>query len=280
MKNIVSAYSLLKGYGSHTEKDIAIRFFGYDDFNAIEPIKIPHTQDMFTLHFILRGSGTLQINGKTEHLNKYDIFFIPPDIPFCYYPDKNDKWAYVWFDFIGKNARHYGEVIGFCDGVYAKRSSKRDECFRSIADILQLIDAGRDVGYYDILSLFYKIIAANSEKTQKNEYDCAEIAAAYVRNHYYDSELSVERICKNIGISHSHMCRIFKKKFGTTLSRYISDTRISEAARLLSSTELSVKEITFAVGFNDYPHFVKTFKAKMGVSAVLYRKDTAKNQIL
>lgn len=272
MKNIVSSYSLLKGYGSHTEKDIAIRFFGYDDFNAIEPIKIPRTQNMFTLHFIMRGSGTLKINGKTQHLKKYDMFFIPPNIPFCYYPDKNDKWAYIWFDFVGENARRYGELIGFSGEVYAKHSSKSDECFRNIADILQLPDIGRDVGYYDILSLFYKLIAANSEKTQRNEYDCAEIAAAYVRNHYYDSELSVERICKNIGISHSHMCRIFKKEFGMTLSRYITDTRISEASRLLTSTDLSVKEITFAVGFNDYPHFVKTFKAKTGCCASEYRK--------
>lgn len=277
MEKMLSSYSLLQGYGKHIEKDFFIQFIGYDDFNKIEPLKIPHTQKMYTIHFVLSGSGRLFINGTEKHIKAHDIFFVPPDVTFCYYPDDDDKWTYLWFDFGGENALPYAEAAGFGDGAAVKRCAGSEEFFCAAMSVLRKMDKKQSVGYYEVMSLFYKLIALNAEEKHVNETDFADIASAYVRGHYYDGELSVEKICRHIGVSHSYMCRLFKEKTRMTLKHYIVNTRTDEAARLMETTDLSIKEIAFAVGFNDYPHFVKTFKKKKGISAGDYRKKLENN---
>lgn len=272
MGKLLSSYSLLQGYGKHIEKDFFIQFIGYDDFNAVDSMKIPHTQNMYTIHFVLNGSGRILIDGAELLIKAHDIFFVPPDVTFCYYPDDDNKWSYLWFDFGGDNSAFYAEAAGFGNGVYVKHCAGSEEFYYGAMSVLRMMDKKQNVGYYEAMSLFYKLIALNSEEKHRSETDFADIAAAYVRGHYYDCELSVEKICRDIGVSHSYMCRLFKEKTGITLRRYIVNTRLNEAKRLLEATDLSIKEIAFAVGFNDYPHFVKSFKEKNGISAGEYRK--------
>lgn len=275
MGKMLSSYSLMQGYGKPAERDFFIQFIGYDDFNGTEPLKRLRTQKLYTMHFVLRGSGVLFINGEKMHIKAHDIFFVPPDITFCYYPDDDDRWAYLWFDFGGDNSPLYAEAAGFGGGVNVKHCAGGEEFYYAAMSVLRKLDKKQNVGYYETMSLFYKLIALNSEEKGRNEADFADIAAAYVRGHYYDGELSVEKICRDIGVSHSYMCRLFKEKTGITLKRYIVNTRTDEAARLLETTDLSIKEVAFATGFNDYPHFVKTFKEKRGISAGDYRKISA-----
>ena len=267
----LSSYHLLQGYGKHIEKDFFIQFIGYDDFNVIESIKIPHTQNSYTMHFVLNGSGRIFIDGIERSVKAHDIFFVPPEVTFCY-PDDDNKWSYIWFDFGGENSTAYAAEAGFGNGVYVKPCAGGEEFYYRAMSVLKLMDKKQNIGYYEAMSLFYKLIALNSCEARKNEADFADIAAAYVRGHYYDTGLSVEKICRDIGVSHSYMCRLFKEKTGITLRRYIINTRIDEAVRLLKNTDLSIKEIAFTVGFNDYPHFVKTFKEKKEISAGDYRR--------
>ncbi len=272
MGNLLSSYSLVQGYGKPVEKDFFIQFLGYDNFCAIDSLKTPHTQNIYTLHFVLRGSGKIFINGNERKISAHDIFFVPPDMTFCYYPNDDDKWEYIWFNFIGENSLAYAEAAGFKNGVYAKPCAGADEFHYRVMSILQLMDKKQNVGYYEVMSLFFKLIALNSGESRKSETDFADIADAYVKGHYYDPELSVEKVCRDVGVSHSYMCRLFKEKMGITMRRHIVNTRITEAAKLLETTDLSVKETAFAVGFNDYPHFVKTFKERKGVSPGDYKK--------
>ena len=51
----------------------------------------------------------------------------------------------------------------------------------------------------------------------------------------------------------------------------IQDRILLEAKRMLISTEIPIKEITFELGFEDMPSFSRFFKNKMGISPKAYR---------
>ena len=76
-----------------------------------------------------------------------------------------------------------------------------------------------------------------------------------------------------ISYSHSHFIKIFKKYVGKTIIEYITDLRISYAATLLTSTDLSVITIASKVGYDNQSFFAQKFKNKYNVSPMEYRNS-------
>lgn len=92
----------------------------------------------------------------------------------------------------------------------------------------------------------------------------------YVNAHLKE-ELSLAKICEDVGISKNKLYEISHKNFNTTIGEYVSSIRINEAKRLLTSTSLSVKEIGQQVGISDYNYFSKIFKKYVGTTPLKYR---------
>lgn len=87
----------------------------------------------------------------------------------------------------------------------------------------------------------------------------------------YDKEISYEALSERFYMNPVYMNRIFKKNTGTSLHAFIVNYRINMAMELLRSSNISVREIAFASGFTDIPHFAKTFKKIAGISPSKYR---------
>ena len=77
--------------------------------------------------------------------------------------------------------------------------------------------------------------------------------------------------------SHSHFIKLFKTYVGKTLIEYITELRISYAARLLSSTDLNVITISSKVGYDNQSFFARKFKDKYNVSPIEYRNSFRNN---
>ncbi len=79
-----------------------------------------------------------------------------------------------------------------------------------------------------------------------------------------DTELSVESLSAELGMSRSQLFRKFKALANTTPSQFIKVTRLKKAAELLSEKEHNVNEVAFMVGFVDSSHFISSFKKYYG----------------
>ena len=67
------------------------------------------------------------------------------------------------------------------------------------------------------------------------------------------------------------MLKIFKNKLKKGPQAYLIEYRMSKAAQLLATTELSVNEIGNAVGYPNQLHFSRAFKSVYGVSPTQYK---------
>ena len=61
------------------------------------------------------------------------------------------------------------------------------------------------------------------------------------------------------------------------MNRLVTELKMEKAAHLLRETDMSIKEITNATGYNDQNYFSKLFKQKFGVSPTEYREALLKN---
>ena len=88
-------------------------------------------------------------------------------------------------------------------------------------------------------------------------------------NAHFSEDLTLERLAKKSYVSVNQLCKLFKKRFGTTVAKYIMSKRISEAKKLLSQGK-SVSDTALACGFSDYANFIRVFKKFVGVSPGKY----------
>ena len=79
------------------------------------------------------------------------------------------------------------------------------------------------------------------------------------------------KMAESVNLSAPYFCYLFKSITGVPPAKYLKSLRMQEAATLLTTTFLSVKEIVRRVGLTDESHFVRDFKRLYGVTPSEYR---------
>jgi AraC-like DNA-binding protein len=95
----------------------------------------------------------------------------------------------------------------------------------------------------------------------------------------YSSDVEIAGIARELGVSHAHLARQFKKDFGMTPINYLHHIRVTDAMARLSRGESAV-DIGYDVGFNDTTRFYKDFRKVTGTSPGQCRnsRETANRQ--
>ncbi len=82
---------------------------------------------------------------------------------------------------------------------------------------------------------------------------------------------SLGKMAQSVNLSAPYFCYLFKSITGVPPAKYLKSLRMQQAAMLLSTTFLSVKEIVIRVGLTDDSHFVRDFKRIYGMTPSEYR---------
>lgn len=96
--------------------------------------------------------------------------------------------------------------------------------------------------------------------------DLRDRLASHMASNYHRGDLDADTICREIGIPRSRLPEILREGFGTTFKAYLNELRMTEASRLLRTTDRTVSEIAFAVGYNGVAHFNRVFRERFGVA--------------
>jgi len=84
--------------------------------------------------------------------------------------------------------------------------------------------------------------------------------------------ISLEELVTISDMSRTNYIRMFEATMGTSPINYLIGLRIEEASRLLRSTDRSITDIAFEVGFSDSNYFSRRFRKSRGQSPREYRK--------
>jgi AraC-like DNA-binding protein len=95
--------------------------------------------------------------------------------------------------------------------------------------------------------------------------------ACYVARHYHEP-LTAGKIAEANNLHPNYAMNLFRQAFGTTITTFITQHRITHAQRLLVTTSDSILEIALAAGFQSLSRFNEAFKKACGCSPRDYRK--------
>lgn len=94
---------------------------------------------------------------------------------------------------------------------------------------------------------------------------------------HISEEIDVERLCRELHVSRTRLYDLTRQYMNGGIASFIRQKRLEKAKMLLKTTELSIPEISDAVGFSDYNYFLRVFKKEYGVSCgSIRRKNSAK----
>lgn len=88
----------------------------------------------------------------------------------------------------------------------------------------------------------------------------------YIETELGNSNLSPKLISKQVHMSESHYTRAFKTFTGYSLAEYIRKRRLTVAGDLLKSTDITVLDVSYLVGYTSPEAFSKAFKRYHGVN--------------
>src|SRR5690606_6480934 len=87
-----------------------------------------------------------------------------------------------------------------------------------------------------------------------------------------DTKLLLTDMAREVGMSRTHLCRLFKRRMGLSLGQYLIGRRVERAKELLKIPDQRIGEIALAVGFSNQGHFDAFFKKLTGVTPTEFRK--------
>jgi AraC family transcriptional regulator, arabinose operon regulatory protein len=234
----------------------------------------------YILIYCIEGYGMIEIYGQSLKISPNSFYIIPPDTSHKYYAIKKDPWSIYWIHFRGSHALHLYQK--FCVKripVVKKAAYEEDRInlFKSLLDILEKGYSSDHLEYINIClwqlfsSFLYPEYIAVAGKTHK-EGDLVGSAIGYMQNNI-EKAISVGEIAEHFNYSSSHFFSLFKKKTGYSPIHYFNQLKIQKSCQYLSFSDISIKELSFKMGFDDPLYFSRVFKKIMGVPPLQYRKD-------
>lgn len=120
------------------------------------------------------------------------------------------------------------------------------------------------------MNLLLSDFFASTERSGRELARFGEVLSYIEKN--YTSKISLASLASIMNISPLYFSNYFKATFRVSPKQYILSKRLAEAQRLLLETDMTVGEIASAVGFENENYFSEFFSAKIGVSALKYRR--------
>ena len=234
----------------------------------------PGIRDHYLIHYIISGKGFYKIGKRTYELQAGDSFLVYPNTEVVYYAAETDPWEYAWVGFTGSDASMILKATDFSPEKPIIRETPHGSDIHR--QMLHIYDArGNEFEHavemtgrlYTMLAMFLHGASHTTEQNSANSY--VQKGIEYISSNY-SYAITVEDIADYVGVSRSHLYRVFMLNVGKSPIDYLTEYRINEACKLLRAGNLSIAEVAISVGFFDQFYFSRVFKRAKGVPPSKY----------
>ena len=226
----------------------------------------------YALVYITRGDGIFRSESCGElEVKTGNVLVLFPGEWHTYHPSLQEGWDEHWVLFNGEMPTLM-QRNGILSPQKALLKPGLDSSLHQhMIRILDLIESRR-IGYEQLAAsetthLIASILALDRMKPGKQSHFEQKIhEARCLLEEHHQSEVDMETIAEQLNLSYSYFRKLFRDMVGLTPHQYLLQVRLNKAKEMLESQNLSVKEISAAVGFIDELYFSRLFKKKTGLS--------------
>lgn len=134
----------------------------------------------------------------------------------------------------------------------------------------------RDMRINESLSNLLTLLMEQSWHPESKSVSRKRLELVEIKNYldeHYSEKIVLDDLAERYYINKYYLTKIFKEAYGNTINGYVIAKRITRAKQLLRFTDMTVDEISAAVGMGDANYFSRTFRKVEGISPREYRKQ-------
>ena len=229
----------------------------------------------YYLMYITEGTLTFCIDDKEQDVGRGNAVIFPPRTKYKYsYEQSDTPISYFWMHFTGSYASDLLARIGLDQfstplsiGVDSHIIMLFQEMFNCFSENSGFLREALSPVAEQIL-----ILIAKDKSNGTDRGNLLSKSVEYIHGNF-SSEISIESLARLENLSMSRYNTVFKEHFGIPPIKYIIRLRMSNACRLLESTDMSIKQIGLLSGYDDPHFFSKLFKKYVGSSPLAYRQE-------
>lgn len=247
-----------------------------------------HFHPEIELVYVNKGQGKRHIGHHLSYFNNSQLILLGSNLPHHGFVDRltsNGSETLIQFkpDFLGDTFFEIPEMQNIVQlfergkkGILFKPEIKKVvgpkmenlinyEGFERIIKLLEILN---DLA----LTEDYTLLNADGYAFETKPQDSTKIDIIYKHiNSNFKNHISLEEIADKVSMTVPAFCRFFKKATGKTFTKMVNEYRVVHATKLLSESTMTITDVCFECGFNNFSHFNKLFNEFTGKSASAYR---------
>jgi AraC family transcriptional activator of pobA len=267
----------------------------------INPGLAPFEEEALQLYvaeflFIRQGSGEIEVDLQRHSLTKNNFYFLSPGQYRRLNPGVQLEGYYLALsqDFVcllkGSAESPFFEP-GFSTGEKLFCAAPNTAAIAELEDTLRILlreyerdsDLRKELlcAYMGIFLLYLSRYVNPEEKGFKTdrERELTRKFLALVNDNFTAKKMVVD-YAADLFISSNYLNQVVKRNTGFTASYHIQQRVILEAKRRAINAPFKLKEIAYALGFEDCAYFSKYFKSKCGMSFTKFKKETIRQSFI
>lgn len=155
---------------------------------------------------------------------------------------------------------NFSDFYGINSDIYSEIAGK------------ETLDEIRDM----LISKYLRLIDFSVQ--MKNQKKSVDSIIEYIEKNY-KKDIGLNDISAYVGLSYSHVRKIFKKEMGVNIVDYLNSMRIEEAKSLLPNKKLSINHIAMTLGYNNVQSFERYFKKFVGINPIEFRAKKQQQEV-
>ena len=233
----------------------------------------------YILLYCIEGEGWVVIAGRRYVVAKNQLFIIDAKTPCAYGANKKNPWTNYWIHFAGENAALYTPPVNQVIDISPSENSRLGERLLLFEEMLQNVE-----DYFTFEKVVYANICLKQFLTsvkhldvyrainKEPENDLLQKVISFMKNNLHKN-IRIDEFAHKCNCSTSNIYKLFKNNLDSAPLDFFIHLKMEKACRLLTNTNMKVKEVGRKVGYDDQYYFSRIFSKHIGLSPVKYRKE-------
>ncbi|WP_437918175.1 hybrid sensor histidine kinase/response regulator transcription factor [Sphingobacterium sp. LRF_L2] len=169
---------------------------------------------------------------------------------------------------LGKNTENKIKALESGANVFIDKPFDMDFLLKQVDNLIKNQNELRE-------SYSKKYIAEPSKVTiSSTDEELLKRAMEHIENNISNMDYNVETFVSDMGVGRTLLYQKINDILGMSIKEFIMDIRLKRGAQLLAESDLTIAEISYAIGFNNPKHFSVCFKKQFDLTPSEFRKKS------
>jgi len=219
------------------------------------------TINSYEIIFVIKGTVYIEEDGRRYRVKENELLLLEPNRRHFGYK-KSTNTSFFWV--------HFTDLPVLDINLKHQNVSEAYHLSLLFKQLMHFHNEKESHESLDYLTRLILIECFSSAKKEKPNPKVSEISAWIKANR--DTVLKVEQVCSHFGYNADYISRLFKASQGKSLKEYIDDVKLDYIKHLLIISNMSIADIAYNTGFEDYKYFLKFFKYHEGITPTQFLK--------